>query len=178
MNDTITVPPCSRAWLKVCSPERSILRLLLLHDNLALIQYNDGIPDDSRYAVLKDTAEGWIAHLQSEEGQKEVSKVRELTTLAETGASFLPRVLGQARRLMVVLELNCTVTHLALAWIIKQNPNTSTVILGASKPEQVLDNLKAIDVLDKLTPEILKKVDAILGNKPDAIVRFLHLLCD
>lgn len=60
-------------------------------------------------------------------------------------------------------------THLALAWVAK-NPNTSTVILGASKPEQVLDNLKALDVIPKLTPEVLDKIEAILDNKPAPIV--------
>ena len=55
-------------------------------------------------------------------------------------------------------ELNCKVSHLALAWVAR-NPNTSTVILGASKPEQVLDNLKALEVLPKLTPEVLEKIE-------------------
>lgn len=61
-------------------------------------------------------------------------------------------------------------THLALAWV-AINPNTSTVILGASRPEQVLDNLKALDVIPKLTPEVLEKIDKILANKPDPLVR-------
>lgn len=60
-------------------------------------------------------------------------------------------------------------THLALAWVAR-NPNTSTVILGASKPEQVLDNLKALDVIPKLTPEVLEKIESILENKPAPIV--------
>jgi aryl-alcohol dehydrogenase-like predicted oxidoreductase len=64
-----------------------------------------------------------------------------------------------------LIELGCTITHLALAWVAK-NPNTSTVILGASKPEQVLDNLKALDVIPKLTPEIMDKIEAILENEP------------
>jgi aryl-alcohol dehydrogenase-like predicted oxidoreductase len=63
-------------------------------------------------------------------------------------------------------ELDCKIAHLALAWVAK-NPNTSTVILGASKPEQVLDNLKALDVLPKLTPAVLEKIDELLKNKPE-----------
>lgn len=63
-------------------------------------------------------------------------------------------------------------THLALAWIAK-NPNTSTVILGASKPEQVVDNLKALEVIPKLTPEILDKIEAILNNKPTPTVSLI-----
>lgn len=62
-------------------------------------------------------------------------------------------------------ELGCSVIHLALAWVARL-PSTSTVILGASKPEQVVDNLKAIDVIPKLTPEILEKIEKILDNKP------------
>lgn len=64
-----------------------------------------------------------------------------------------------------LIELGCSVTHLALAWVAK-NPNTSTVILGASKPEQVVDNLKALDVIPKLTPEIMDRIEAILANQP------------
>ena len=56
-------------------------------------------------------------------------------------------------------------THLALAWAIK-NDNVSTCILGASKPEQVVENLKALDVLPKLTAEVMKKIDDILDNVP------------
>lgn len=56
-------------------------------------------------------------------------------------------------------------THLALAWVASK-PSTSTVILGATKPEQVIDNLKAIPIIQKLTPEILERIDVILGNKP------------
>jgi aryl-alcohol dehydrogenase-like predicted oxidoreductase len=73
---------------------------------------------------------------------------------------------------MLLIELNCKVSHLALAWL-AVNPNTSTVILGASKPEQVIDNLKALDVIPKLTPEILAKVDAILENAPQPLVRLI-----
>lgn len=62
-------------------------------------------------------------------------------------------------------ELGCTTAQLALAWV-AVNPNTSTVILGASKPEQVVENLKALDVIPKLTPEVLAKIDKILDNKP------------
>ena len=64
-----------------------------------------------------------------------------------------------------VPELGCTATQLALAWVAR-NPNTSTVILGATKPEQLLENLKALELLPKLTHEVLIKIDEIVGNKP------------
>lgn len=44
--------------------------------------------------------------------------------------------------------------------------NVSTVILGASKPEQIIENLKSLDLIEKLTPEIMSQIDEILGNKP------------
>jgi len=55
--------------------------------------------------------------------------------------------------------------QLALAWTLK-NPNVSTAITGASKVEQVVDNMKAIDVVEKLTPEVIERLEAILDNKP------------
>jgi hypothetical protein len=65
-------------------------------------------------------------------------------------------------------------TALALAWVAK-NPNTATVILGASKPEQITQNLKALEVIPKLTPEILHKIDQILSNTPAALVCVLSV---
>ena len=59
--------------------------------------------------------------------------------------------------------------QLALAWVARF-PTTSTVILGATKPEQLLENLKALEVLPKLTPEVLEKIEAILGTKPAPVV--------
>lgn len=79
-------------------------------------KYNEGIPDDSRYAHHADFFKDRIAALQGPEGQAQIEKVRVLTKLAEE-------------------ELGCEVGQLALAWVAK-NPNTSTVILGASSPEQ------------------------------------------
>jgi voltage-dependent potassium channel beta subunit len=114
-------------------------------------KYNDGIPENSRLAV-HDQFKKLGDSLQEGEGLAKIQKVKELTKLAES-------------------ELNCSITHLALAWV-AVNPNTSTVILGASKPEQVLDNLKAIEVIPKLTPEIMAKIEAILENKPTPLPTF------
>ncbi|MEY4222431.1 MAG: hypothetical protein RL334_1073, partial [Chloroflexota bacterium] len=57
--------------------------------------------------------------------------------------------------------------QLALAWC-AANPNVSTVITGASRASQVLENMKAIDVLPLLTETVLASIDGILGNKPKA----------
>ena len=55
--------------------------------------------------------------------------------------------------------------RLALAWTIK-NPNVSTAIMGASKLSQLEDNLKALDTVAMLTPEVMERIEGILGNKP------------
>ena len=68
------------------------------------------------------------------------------------------------------VDLQCSVAQLALAWVAAVNPYTSTVILGATKPEQVIENLGAIEVLAKLTPEIMEKIEKVLDNKPSPIV--------
>jgi aryl-alcohol dehydrogenase-like predicted oxidoreductase len=56
-------------------------------------------------------------------------------------------------------------SHLALAWCIK-NENVSSIITGASKPEQIVDNVESLKVLPLLTPEVMAEIDEALGNKP------------
>lgn len=65
----------------------------------------------------------------------------------------------------LAVELGCTLPVLAVAWCLK-NPNVSTVILGASKREQLAENLKAVDFYAQLTPEVMQQIDRILGNRP------------
>ncbi|KAK3693391.1 NADP-dependent oxidoreductase domain-containing protein [Podospora appendiculata] len=114
-------------------------------------KYNDGIPEDSRYATNPAFFSDTIKQLQTPEGKAKIEKVRKLTAIAE--------------------RLDAKVTHLALAWA-ASNPNVSTVILGATKIEQVIDNLKAIPLLEKLTPEILAEIEAVLDNKPKGVATF------
>ncbi|MBN2758587.1 MAG: aldo/keto reductase, partial [Bacteroidales bacterium] len=59
--------------------------------------------------------------------------------------------------------------QMALAWCLK-NPNVSTVITGASKPEQVIENLKAFDVVNKLNDSVMQKIDNVLENKPEEVI--------
>lgn len=109
-------------------------------------KYNEGIPEGSRW----QTNEGAMAHrirqLKSPEGLAQIEKVKELTNLAEK-------------------ELGCSISNLALAWTLK-NENVSTCILGATKPDQITDNVKALGVLPKLTDEIMEKIEKILDNSP------------
>ncbi|KAF8971901.1 NADP-dependent oxidoreductase domain-containing protein [Flammula alnicola] len=112
-------------------------------------KYNNGIPEDSRYAHYSSIFKETIENLKGPQGQEQIRKVKELTKIAEE-------------------DLQTTVSALALAWVAK-NPNTSTVILGASKPEQILENLKALEVIPKLTPEILEKIEKVLNTAPEAL---------
>jgi aryl-alcohol dehydrogenase-like predicted oxidoreductase len=69
---------------------------------------------------------------------------------------------AKVRKLMAVAErLDCTVSQLSLAWC-AANPNVSSVITGASRVEQVQENMGAKAVLAKLTPEILKEIKGIV----------------
>jgi voltage-dependent potassium channel beta subunit len=107
-------------------------------------KYNDGVPDDSRlsmdqYKWLKESL------LDSDEGKARLAKVGKLAGIAD--------------------DLGISMPHLALAWCLK-NKNVSTVITGASKPEQVRENMKAIDKADLLTEEVVEKIEGILDNNP------------
>ncbi|KAH7335277.1 NADP-dependent oxidoreductase domain-containing protein [Rhizoctonia solani] len=109
-------------------------------------KYNDGVPKGSRFDTNPDFFKNTVESLSQEEGQKKIEKVKDLTAFAEK-------------------ELNCSVATLALAWA-ASHPNASTVILGATKPEQVIDNLKALEVLKKITPDVREKINKIIGNDP------------
>ncbi|RYD35461.1 MAG: aldo/keto reductase [Verrucomicrobiaceae bacterium] len=62
-------------------------------------------------------------------------------------------------------KLNIPIAKLALAWCLK-NPNVSTVILGASKTEQLKQNLTALEAVPLLTDKVMEKIDKIMGTKP------------
>eukprot|EP00042_Codosiga_hollandica_P033989 m.234443 g.234443 ORF g.234443 m.234443 type:complete len:369 (+) comp54305_c0_seq3:25-1131(+) len=65
----------------------------------------------------------------------------------------------------IAAKLETTLAVLALAWCLK-NPNVSTVITGASRPSQVVENMKALELVEKLTPAVLEEIEEALGNKP------------
>ena len=106
-------------------------------------KYNDGLPEGSRFS-LKDYQ--WLRpRLDSPEGQARLAKVAALKPVAE--------------------ELDCSLAQLALAWCLS-NDDVSTVITGASRPEQVVENMKAMEVAARLTPELLERIEGILDNRP------------
>jgi voltage-dependent potassium channel beta subunit len=104
-------------------------------------KYNNGIPQDSR-AALKGYE--WLQH---EITPERIEMVKRLQPLAA--------------------ELGGSLAQLGLAWCLA-NPNVSSVISGASRAEQVRENMKALEMAPKLTPDVLKRIDEILGNKPGA----------
>ena len=107
-------------------------------------KYNEGIPDDARINL---PGYEWLRKMfESEDGQERVAKVRDLSVIAE--------------------ELGTTMASLALAWCLK-NPNVSTVILGASRVSQLEENLKAVDIVDQLSEDVMERIEEILDNKPD-----------
>jgi len=75
-------------------------------------------------------------------------------------------ILEKVEKLKPIAEsLGATVAQLAIAWCVV-NPNVSTVITGASRKEQVAENLKALELSKKLTPEVLEKIEQVVQNKP------------
>lgn len=106
-------------------------------------KYNEGIPEGSRLSL---PGYEWLRQrFQGEAFEKKVAAVKRLAGIAQ--------------------DLGCTLAQLALAWCLK-NPNVSTVITGASKPEQVRENMRALEVVPKLTDEVMAKIEEILDNKP------------
>jgi voltage-dependent potassium channel beta subunit len=108
-------------------------------------KYNDGVPEGARATV-----EGyeWLrSRLEGERVEAKIEKVRKLQPVAA--------------------ELGCTMAQLAIAWCVV-NPTVSTVITGASRPDQVTENMGAIDVVERLTPAVLERIEEILDNKPKA----------
>jgi voltage-dependent potassium channel beta subunit len=103
-------------------------------------KYNQGIPAGSR-ATLKGYE--WIR--EEVITQQNLEKVKQLQPISQ--------------------DLGCTMAQLALAWCLK-NPNVSTVITGASRPEQVNENMKALEVVPKLNASIIDRIERVLGNKP------------
>jgi aryl-alcohol dehydrogenase-like predicted oxidoreductase len=71
----------------------------------------------------------------------------------------------------IAADLDCSTAQLAIAWCLL-NPNVSTVILGASKIEQLDENLDALEVLPKLTDEIVERIEGVLQNRSDGPQRF------
>jgi voltage-dependent potassium channel beta subunit len=99
-------------------------------------KYLDGVPSDSR---LNLPGYSWLRD-----------------------SLLSPDATAKVRRLKAVADrLDVSVAHLSLAWCAR-NPRVSSVITGASRPEQVRQNLEAVNVLDLLTPEVVEEIEAAI----------------
>lgn len=101
-------------------------------------KYNNGIPEGSRMSLENY---GWLKDRSIQE--EKLDKVRKLDKVAK--------------------DLNTSLATLSIAWCI-HNPNVTTAILGATKEAQLVENLKALEVYPKLTPEIMGEIDQIMIN--------------
>ena len=103
-------------------------------------KYNNGIPEGSRLGLegFEWLKDQWMM-------EDKLAKVRELTSFAQ--------------------ELGVPLATLSIAWTIK-NPHVTTAILGATRKEQLLENLKALEVAEKLTPDVLQRIEEIMQTKP------------
>lgn len=103
----------------------------------------DAPPEGSRFSNSGDKfVDSMKSNYGNEDWKEMVTKAQQLAPVAE--------------------KLGVTQAQLGLAWCLK-NPNVSAVITGASRPEQIVENCKALAVLEKLTPEIMKEIDGIVG---------------
>lgn len=105
-------------------------------------KYNRGIPADSRVAMPMYQ---WLQETFQLNDRRAIEKVQQLAGVAEDLQTSLPK--------------------LALAWCLK-NPNVSTVITGASKPEQVRENMTAVEVVSRLDHAVMQRIESILQNRP------------
>ena len=112
-------------------------------------KYNNGLPADSR-AMLPGYE--WLRkEFESPDGQAKLAKVKALAAVAK--------------------DAGLPIHHLALLWCLA-NPRVSTVILGASRLDQLTDNLAALDARDRLTPDVVDAIEAVMQTKPEGPRRF------
>jgi aryl-alcohol dehydrogenase-like predicted oxidoreductase len=102
-------------------------------------KYREGIPADSRGAI--DRMQFLVPALTDKAKNQAVAQLGEIAK-----------------------ELGCTTAQLAIAWCAR-NPRVSTVITGASRVSQVEENLKAADIVPKLTPAVLERIEGIVAGQ-------------
>lgn len=108
-------------------------------------KYNNNIPEDTRIHL---SGMEWLK--EDTVGEKAVAKIEKTKVLAKLADS-----------------LGVSLSKLGVAWCLK-NPKVSSVILGASKVEQLKENLTALDVVPLLTEDVMNEIETILNNKPQA----------
>jgi voltage-dependent potassium channel beta subunit len=103
-------------------------------------KYNNGTPEDAR---LNRGELNWLKDRML--NQANLDKVAKLGEIAS--------------------NLDTSLANLAIAWCLK-NPHVSTVLTGATKLDQLKQNLKSLDIVPKLTEDVLESIEIILDNKP------------
>ena len=103
-------------------------------------KYNDGIPEGARLALDNYS---WLKDRMMQDDK--IAKVKKLDKVAK--------------------ELDTSLATLSIAWCI-HNPDVTTAILGATKEKQLTENLQALTLYPKLTSQIMKEIDEIMGTKP------------
>ncbi len=112
-------------------------------------KYNSGIPEDSRFNL---PGYEWLkARFESPEGKEQIAKAVELEKLAK--------------------DASMSLTDMSLLWCL-ENPNVSTVILGASKLDQLKSNLASLEHKSKMTPDLVEAIEKVVANKPAEPQRF------
>ena len=108
-------------------------------------KYSGGIPEGSRFSLEKYR---WLREkrLDTQDGRDRVAKSQKLKEVAD--------------------QMGVTLPQMAIAWCLK-NPDVSSVILGASKTSQLKENLRATEVLNMLTEDVIKHIENIVDNKPE-----------
>ena len=106
-------------------------------------KYAVGIPEGSRLSLKENE---WLKkRLETSEGREKLRKASELQNIA--------------------LELDMTLAQLSLAWCLK-NPHVSTVITGATNASQIDENMQSLSMIDRLSPDVMRKIENILMNAP------------
>jgi len=112
-------------------------------------KYARGIPPDTRASL---PGYEWLRErFENEDARERIEKVKKLARIAR--------------------ELETTPAPLALAWCLR-NPHVSSVITGATRPEHVTDNLQALDVVPRLTDEVMGRIEKLLANRPEPTPEF------
>uniref|UniRef100_A0A3Q3X925 NADP-dependent oxidoreductase domain-containing protein n=1 Tax=Mola mola TaxID=94237 RepID=A0A3Q3X925_MOLML len=136
------IPPvCEQAEYHYFQRDKVEVQLPELYHKIGQTpSYSDGVPECSR-AAMKGYQ--WLKErVNSEDGRRQLVKIKELHLVAD--------------------RLGCTAAQLAIAWCLRSE-GVSSVLLGVSTTEQLLENL---GILSQMTPQTITEIDALLGNKP------------
>jgi aryl-alcohol dehydrogenase-like predicted oxidoreductase len=110
-----------------------------LRSGLLSGKYNDGMPEDARLSMEKYE---WLHGILTEDSLTTTQQLQEIAD-----------------------ELEVSMAQLAIGWLLRL-PQVTSVITGATKLNHLKDNLKALEVVDKLSPNVLERIESVLGNAP------------